>query len=150
MKRLVFPCLAAAIVASAVLAPAASAAPPTRTVVRDLTSATGQHVWYQWQGGGLALYDGIQVVNTAPNGRTTGSAPARGDLTLSGSFVLDAAAAQAAATAAVNAGAGADVSSSRVAFAQGAQARRAWLVHVTAADAPGDYEVVVDAQSGAV
>jgi Zn-dependent metalloprotease len=149
MKRLVLPVLAAALAGSAVLASAASAA-PTRTVVRDITSATGRHVWYQWQVGGLDLYHGIQVVNTLPAGRTQSTAPARADLALAGAFRLDARGAQAAAEAAVNAGAGAQATASKVAFAQGSAARRAWLVRVDLANAPGEYEVVVDAESGAV
>src|SRR5690349_18109004 len=142
MSRLSFVSLAAAIAASVVLAPAASAAPPTKTVVRDVTSATGRHVWFQWHFGGLPLYNGVQVVTTRPDGtQTASSAPSAADLTLAGSFRLDAAGAQAVALAAVKAGGGADVSSSRVAFAQGTAARRAWLVRVTLADGPGDYAV---------
>src|SRR4051812_20782164 len=148
MKRLLLPVLATALAGSAVLASAASAA-PARTVVRDITSATGHHVWYQWQVGGLDLYRGIEVVNTLPSGRTQSTAPARSDLSLAGAFRLDARAAEDAARAAVNAGA-AQVSSSKVAFAQGAAARRAWLVQLTAADGSGDWSVVVDAESGSV
>src|SRR5689334_20068374 len=135
MKRLLLSFLAAALAGSAVLASAASAA-PTRTVVRDITSATGHHVWYQWQVGGLDLYHGVQVVNTLPNGRTESTAPAASDLSLTGAFRLDRRGAQAAAEAAVNAGAGAQATASKVAFAQGSAARRAWLVRVDLANAP--------------
>ena len=117
--------------------------------MRDLTTATGHHVWYQWQVGGLNLYNGVQVVNTLPNGRTQSTNAARGDLTLAGAFRLDQAGAQNAAKAAVQAGTGAQASASKVAFAQGATARRAWLVNVDLTTTPGEYEVVVDAESGA-
>src|SRR4051812_8653489 len=125
MRRLPF-LLAAALAGSAMLPPAASAA-ATRTVVRDITSATGHHVWYQWQVGGLDLYNGVQVVNTLPNGRTQSTNAAPVDLTLAGAFVVDAQAAQLAAKAAVNAAAGSQTEVSKVAFAEGGTARRAWL-----------------------
>jgi hypothetical protein len=145
MKRLSFVALAAGLLASAVLAPAAVAA-PTRTVVRDLTTASGHHVWYQWQVGGLNLYHGIQVVNTLTDGRTESTNAARSDLTLAGAFRLSKPAAQDAARAAI--GADAQAAAAKVAFAQGATARRAWLVSLT--NAAGEYEVVVDAESGGV
>src|SRR4051812_27727130 len=106
MKRLLFPVLADALAGSALLVSAASAA-PTSTVVRDITSATGHHVWYQWQVGGLDLYHGVQVVNTLPNGRTESTGAAPSDLTLAGAFRLDGRAAEAAGKAAVSATAGA-------------------------------------------
>src|SRR3954451_24138371 len=108
MRRLPF-LLAAALAGSAVLASAASAA-PTRTVVRDITTASGHHVWYQWQVGGLDLHNGVQVVNTLPDGQTRSTNAAPGDLALAGAFRLDARAAQGAAGAAVGAGAGTQAS----------------------------------------
>src|SRR4051812_12923545 len=133
MKRLSFVALAAGLLGSAVLAQAAVAA-PTRTVVRDLTTASGHHVWYQWQVGGLNLYHGVEVVNTLPDGRTESTNAARTDLTLAGAFRLDERGAQNSAKAAVQAGAGAQVSAAKIAFAQGATARRAWLVNIDVAN----------------
>jgi hypothetical protein len=138
--------------AAALATPAAAPAAQSLRVVRDVTSATGRHVWYQQMVDGLPLLGERIYVNegglaaSAARRAATAAWPA----TLSGSFRVTPARARTVALRAVGAPGGASARAVPVAVRAGRGAVRAWAVRVVVAGAPHDHQVVVDGATGRV
>src|ERR1700752_3268655 len=138
--------LALAGVVLALASPPALAS-PTLNVVRDVSSATGRHVWYQQTVGGLPLHDAMLYVNQDSAGKQLDrTASLRENIALRGDYRLTEVAAKATAAALTGAPAGSRIEAKREAYdAGGGVAVPAWTVRVVFETGPGDFEVVIDA-----
>jgi Zn-dependent metalloprotease len=142
------------LVAIAVVAlglPAAAAAATGYRIVHDVTTATGRHVWTQQTLDGLPVFGSYTYANGGLGYQTSVQRTfAKAATVLGGHYALSASQARAIALGHTRAPAGSSATASRVAFPSGTSARRAWSVRVSFSYGPGDWSVVVDAETGKV
>ncbi len=142
--------LALAATALAVAAQPAAAATSWH-VVRDTRSATGRHIWSQQVIDGLPVYGGFVYSNVGSTPQVAQMHALSTPVTaLRGAYRLTAVRARAIALAQSGAPIASSATARRVAYPLGGAAVRAWAVRVEYSYGPGEYDVVVDAGTGAV
>ncbi len=140
-----------AIALAAAALPAAASAATGWRVVHDVTTASGRHLWTQQTVDGLPVYGDYTYSNGGLGFETSVQRTfARPATTLAGAYAVTADRARRIALARTGAPADSTAAATRVAFSSGTSARRAWAVQVEFSYGPGDWSVVVDADSGRV
>ena len=136
---------------AAVGLPATAAAATGYRTVHDVTTATGRHLWTQQTLDGLPVFGAYTYINGGLGFQSSVQRTfAQAATTLGRPLRAVRAQARAIALRHTGAPAGSSATAARVAFPSGTSARRAWSVRVAFSSGPGDWSVVVDAETGKV